>query len=163
MAPTIQRLLVKGDISNARILGGTDLGDDWAIGGSGDDADTFGVGRLGKVRVKGSMADSLIGAGLVSHEGAFDLLWMDDNDAFVSGSRIASIFVDGRFTGSDGPGHPFGVGAERIGIAKFPGIGPIYMKRGSMVFPGLCPWWPFPFDATFAPTRLAQPSFRGQA
>ena len=74
--------------------------------------------------VNGNVSDSLIGAGLVSNAGAFDLAWMAANDAFVNGSLIASISAKGNLTSSaGGPDVPFGVGSYEILKGKLGGTG----------------------------------------
>ncbi len=48
-ASTIPSIAVRGGVSHARILAGADLGDDWRLGGSGADADSFSIGAIGKL------------------------------------------------------------------------------------------------------------------
>ena len=82
------------------------------MGGTGDDADTFSQGNIGKVSVAGSMSDSTIGAGLTSPAGVFDLPWLEANDAFVEGSIISSVKIGGTLTSSGNAA--FGIGAYDV-------------------------------------------------
>ncbi len=118
LAPTIGSVKVGGDVVNARLLAGADLGADWAVGGAGVAADTFRAGSVGKVSIGGSVTDSLIGAGLVAHDGAFDLAWLAANSAFLDGSLIGGVAIRGALTSSTAGTIPFGIGAYRIGKVK---------------------------------------------
>ncbi len=123
-APLITSVAVGGDVVDCRILAGADLGDDWGIGGTGDNADSFGVGVISKFTVKGNVTDSLVGAGLQPHDGKFDLQWLHDNKAFILGSSISSGSIGGNLTSSwVGPAEPFGVGAATFGSGKIGGTG----------------------------------------
>jgi len=123
-APVISSLSVGGNITHSRILAGTDLGADWAIGGTGDDADSFAAGTIGKCKVGGDVSDSTIGAGLLPHNGMFDLQWLHDNTAFLPGSSLKSGSIGGSLTSSwVGVGQPYGVGAATLGSGKLGGTG----------------------------------------
>jgi hypothetical protein len=113
LAHSIGTVQISGNVTNSRLLAGTDLGADWAVGGTGANADTFGAGTIGSVAITGSVSDSLIGAGLISHAGGFDLAWLDANDAFFAGSTISKITIGGTLTSSLGLG-PYGIGAYHI-------------------------------------------------
>ncbi len=109
---------VGGGVSNARVLAGAWLGDDWAVGGTGADADALGAGAIKSVKVGGSVADSLIGAGLSENGGTLDLAWMDSNDGFADGSSIGSLQIGGALTSTAATGAPYGVGSHVVGKAK---------------------------------------------
>jgi len=121
LARNIGSVQVTGNITNSRILAGADLGDDWAVGGTGANADTFLSGSISSLTIGGSVSDSLIGAGLVSHDDAFDLAWLDANNAFIAGSVISKFTITGTLTSSV-PLGPFGIGAYDIGSYKIAGL-----------------------------------------
>ncbi|MGD2174555.1 MAG: CARDB domain-containing protein, partial [Candidatus Brocadiaceae bacterium] len=118
LAGAIGKVTVKGSVQNARILAGADLGEDWAVGGTGVDADTFRQGRLDKISIKGSVADSLIGAGLTSGGAGLDLDWLSANETFLDGSEIGKVNIKGSLTSSAATGMPFGIGSYRVGKVK---------------------------------------------
>ncbi len=124
-APTMGSISVGGEIVNARILAGTDLGTDWDLGGVGENADAFGMGTISKLSVKGDVHDSLIAAGISSEDDTtLDLQWCHDNTAFVAGSTIKSGSIGGSLTSSwEDPGAPWGVGAATLGSGKLGGTG----------------------------------------
>lgn len=51
-------------LNNARILSGANLGADGAVGGAGLNADKYGAGAIGSIRVAGAITSSFIGAGV---------------------------------------------------------------------------------------------------
>ena len=118
LAPTIGGVKIGGDAVDTRLLAGADLGTDWAVGGTGAAADSFQAGSIGKVSIGGSVTDSLIGAGLVAHDGAFDLGWLAANAAFVDGSGVGGVAIRGALTSSAAGGIPFGIGAYQVGKVK---------------------------------------------
>jgi hypothetical protein len=126
-APVIGSISVnsaRGGMTYARILAGANLGADWALGGSGDDADSFAAGTIGKISVKADVFDCLIGAGVQSHNGVIDLQWLHDNTAFIAGSTIKSGTIGGDLISSwGGVGAPYGVGAATLGKGKIGGTG----------------------------------------
>jgi len=123
-SPLISNVSVGGDITDSRILAGTDLGADWAVGGTGEDADFWGAGIIGKISVRGDVHDSLIGAGVSSHNGVLDLQWLQDNVGFIAGSMITSGTIGGSLYSSwPGPGEAYGVGAATVGSGKIGGAG----------------------------------------
>lgn len=108
---------VHGGMDRAQILAGTDLGDDWLVGG-GDDA--FGQGSIERVSVRGDVSDSLIGAGLIAQDGAeaFDLAWLGaEPGRFAGDSYISDLRINGRLTSSSGLG-PYGVGSRTFGSIR---------------------------------------------
>ncbi len=123
-APTIGSISVRGNVTNARILAGADLGNDWAIGGVSSNADTFHAGTINKIAVTGDVQNSLIGAGVQVHDGVFDLQWLHDNTAFIAGSIIKSGSIGGSFISSwADAGEPYGIGAATLGKGKIGGGG----------------------------------------
>ena len=87
--PAIQIVTVGGDLDNARIFAGANLGSDGAFGGAGDAADTFGKGTLARLRVTGGIIGSEIHIGVDPRNGAFD----DGDDQFVAGSGMQELIV----------------------------------------------------------------------
>lgn len=77
---------VYGNVIDALILAGADLGTDMALGGTGDDADLFFSGDFSKLYVKGSVTTSTFGAGLDPFNGVIG----DGND-FVIGKKNSSF------------------------------------------------------------------------
>jgi len=123
-SPLIGSVSVGGNITDSRILAGAVLGADWALGGTGNDADSFAAGTISKISVKGNVSDSLIGAGVSPHNGVFDLQWLHDNKAFIAGSVIGSGSIGGSLTSSWGRvGAAYGVGAATVGSGKIGGTG----------------------------------------
>ncbi len=91
LAPSIGSLTVNFAIDDARIMAGADLGADLLPGGTGVNADTYGIGRIGSINVGiakpfmtyapitvvatettdygwGMIQDSIVGAGLFRSE-----------------------------------------------------------------------------------------------
>ena len=86
-ARKIGTLLLDRDLSNSLILAGATLGADGALGGTGADADAFAAGSIGTVRIKGSMTNSILGAGFSPVNGAFG----DINDGVIGNGRMSVI------------------------------------------------------------------------
>ena len=63
---------IKGDLVQAQILSGTNLGADGLLGGTDAASDTFGAGSIRSVKVKGDGIDSIVGAGLDPVDGVFN-------------------------------------------------------------------------------------------
>lgn len=116
-ASRIGSVQVRGDVSNARVLAGCDLGADWSV----DDGDLWGQGTFDRLIIGGNVTDSLFAAGVQANGGVLDLQWMLDNDAFVDGSVMGAVVVKGALTSTSGTGMPFGVGAWRLDKVK---VGP---------------------------------------
>ena len=87
--PAIQIITVGGDLEDARIYAGANLGADGQFGGSGAAADTFGKGTLARLRVTGSIIASEIYIGVDPQNGIFD----DGDDQFVAGSGMQELIV----------------------------------------------------------------------
>jgi RHS repeat-associated protein len=94
----ITSVILGGNLSNSYLLAGAQLGADFEPGGTGLNADAYGIGSLKTVRIAGNVSNSIIGAGLTPVDGTFN----DGNDGVVGGklSRIDSITVGGMFDGA---------------------------------------------------------------
>jgi hypothetical protein len=114
LAGSMGSLSVKGDVENACIMAGADLGSDWDLGGSGDAADIFSAGRVHKVSVKGDVINSAIGAGWQPNGDGFDLQWMAVTNGFLDGSAVDRVKIGGELTSTADDGVPFGVGACQV-------------------------------------------------
>lgn len=79
--------ILADSLTNAKILSGANLGADALLGGTNANADAFGVGVIGKVKVRGAIAMSIIGAGLNPVDGVIG----NSDDAVTPGSSIRSI------------------------------------------------------------------------
>ena len=58
-------------MDSARIISGANLGADGAVGGSGANADTYGAGAIGLIRISGAITSSFVGAGVASIDQTF--------------------------------------------------------------------------------------------
>jgi hypothetical protein len=117
LAMFIGDVKIRNRVKHCRILSGIDLGIDWDIGGEGDAADTFCQGLIDKISIGGDVDDSIIGAGLVPHDGEFNLAWLADHCAFIDGSHIGSIQIGGDLSWDLGD-FSCGIGADSIGSLK---------------------------------------------
>jgi hypothetical protein len=95
-ARTIASIQVESSVDNATILAGAALGEDHAIGGTGSNADAFGPGSIGKVRINGDVRGSTIAAGLSTT----DAIFKNDDDIILGGdaSVIAQLAIAGNAT-----------------------------------------------------------------
>ena len=85
---------VGGSLVGAHLMVGATLGADGKLGGTGADADTFGAGFIGQLRVAGAVIGARIHVGVDPVNGVFD-----DGDDVVRGgsaSRIQTLMVGGR-------------------------------------------------------------------
>lgn len=91
-------LMVKGNVSNATILIGANLGQDGKLGGIGANADTFGAGSLAKLVVNGNMTGSIVRVGVDPVDGIFG----NGNDVIVGGttSKPGILSIVGTMTNS---------------------------------------------------------------
>jgi Mg-chelatase subunit ChlD len=87
-APNIGSLTVKGSVSGARVLAGAMLGADGKFNGSGD---SFAAGVLGTLKVGGSVASSVIEAGL----DPVDRQILNGNDVLLPGGAVNSVLIRG--------------------------------------------------------------------
>lgn len=81
--------LLADSLTNAKILSGANLGADALLGGTNANADAFGVGVIGIIKVRGAIVTSIIGAGLNPVDGVIG----NSDDAVTPGSSIRSIFA----------------------------------------------------------------------
>ena len=81
--------ILADSLTDAKILSGANLGDDALLGGEAgtNNADLFGVGVIGAVKVRGAITRSIVGAGLNPGDGVIG----NDDDAVTPGSSIRSI------------------------------------------------------------------------
>jgi len=79
--------IVADSLTNAKILSGANLGEDAQLGGADSNADAFGVGVIGSVKVRGAINQSIIGAGLNPGDGVFG----NDDDTVVAGSSLRTL------------------------------------------------------------------------
>lgn len=114
-ARAIGSLVVTGDLVNSFVLAGANLGADFALGGSGANADTFGAGTVGSVVVLGGMTNSVAGAGFTPLDGKFG----DANDGTIGGaaSKLTSFLVRGQIDA-----------LSRIGAGALPQF--VFVNRG---------------------------------
>ena len=93
-ARSIGTVLVAGDLVNSLVLAGANLGADFALGGTGANADTFGPGSIRSFIVLGSLTNSVAGAGFTPLDGKFG----DANDGTIGGaaSRLGAVRVRGQ-------------------------------------------------------------------
>jgi hypothetical protein len=111
---------IGGNVLNTRLIAATWLGEDWAIGGDDQDADEFFPpyappgASINRLTVHGNVTDSVIGAGIVTNAGGFDLDWCAA-DGFTDGCWINTIVIDGIVSVSTaGAESQFGLGAYSI-------------------------------------------------
>ncbi len=99
-------ITIAGNLTNTKILAGAQLGDDHALGGSGNDADVFNAGSIGSVRIGGNVATSIVGAGYTPYDGVFG----DANDGIYGGARskLGKVTITGLLDN-----------VSRIGAGKF--------------------------------------------
>ncbi|MCE9589858.1 MAG: hypothetical protein K8S99_04980 [Planctomycetes bacterium] len=89
---------IGGDVTDARLLAGADLGDDAKLGGAGDNTDLFFAGTLKSLSIKGQVFGSVFGVGLDPVNGTFN-----DGDDIVTGksrSTAGTISVKGAANGT---------------------------------------------------------------
>ncbi len=93
-AKKITTLMLKGDLADSLVLAGATLGEDGALGGIDADADRFAAGKVGTVRIKGSMTNSILGAGFAPVDDKF----RDANDGAIGGaaSPLTAFTVKGQ-------------------------------------------------------------------
>jgi uncharacterized delta-60 repeat protein len=85
--------LTAAALNGAKVLAGTNLGADGEFGGTGADADAFGAGEIGRLKVAGQIVGSTVGAGL----DPVDATYLDEDDRVIGGaaSVIRSITARG--------------------------------------------------------------------
>ncbi|MCC7082795.1 MAG: phosphatase PAP2 family protein, partial [Burkholderiales bacterium] len=82
-APALGVLQAGGNLVNASIMIGGNLGADGRFGGAGADADSFSAGNLPRLRIGGSMLDSRVWVGIDPVDGIFD----NGNDRLAAPGR----------------------------------------------------------------------------
>ena len=82
-ARSIQSITVGQDLAGARVLAGAFLGDDAAIGGTANNADTFLNGVIGSLSVARNVTNSTVAAGLDPVDGVL----RNGNDRIVMGTQ----------------------------------------------------------------------------
>lgn len=92
-ARSIQSINAAQDLAGATILAGAFLGDDAALGGTGNSADTFLNGVIGSLSVARNVTNSTVAAGLDPVDGVI----RNGNDRIVSGtqSQLNRVAVGG--------------------------------------------------------------------
>ncbi len=85
---------IGGSFLGGQLMVGANLGGNGRLGGSGFDADTFGAGYIGQLRVAGAMIGARVHVGVDPVNGVYD----DGDDRIVGGaaSRIQTLIVGGR-------------------------------------------------------------------
>ena len=112
-APEIGYVRLEGStVVGVRILAGADLGDDWAIGGTGDNADTFGPGTIDHVSVDAlNFGDCLFAAGFMpAGNGFVDM----SNELFLFDSYFGRFDHTAQMINSL-PSWEVGVGSYDVG------------------------------------------------
>src|SRR5581483_3835695 len=72
-AEKIAAITAAKNFSDSVFLAGADLGADYALGGTSADADTFGAGTIGKIKIGGNVTtNSVIAAGVSTTQSSFD-------------------------------------------------------------------------------------------
>lgn len=112
----INSVTVTGDMFDAAILAGADLGSDGFYGGTGAAADTLTTGFLGQVTVSGNFRESDIAAGFL--RGADGFFGTSDDTIAPGRSSIAGVTIGGGQVGST----RFG---ESYRIASSGSLGPV--------------------------------------
>lgn len=97
-ARSIGAVSIRTNVSDTRILAGADFGSDGRLGGTGDDADTFGPGEIGTIRLGGWIQRSVVAAGLDPVDGVL----LNGDDRFVDAdSRIGAVAIRGGLVTGD--------------------------------------------------------------
>lgn len=92
-AKSFGTVTIATNLVRSRILAGANLGNDQVIGGTGANVDRFGAGAIGTVTIGGSVAASILGAGL----DPFGEIFHNGNDVVIggSGSPLNSLTITG--------------------------------------------------------------------
>lgn len=105
-----------GGLRSAHILAGAYLGNDARLGGTGADADSYGGGTIGTLKVFGTVVNSIVGAGLDPVDGVFK----NGNDVLRSG-QINSVVVNRTASAS-----------SRFLARRYPGAGPFRINNAAV-------------------------------
>jgi len=125
-AANIDLLEVGGNLINARVLAGPDLGDDVQVGGTDENADELvsnpTLGHIGAVTIRGNMVGSVIGLAYVPGSASRPA-------AFIQGQSGAcgSIFVGGTVQGSYFAGLAFPPQASINGLLITTASNPLFI------------------------------------
>ncbi|MFO8006548.1 MAG: S8 family serine peptidase [Candidatus Brocadiia bacterium] len=119
LARDIGTVTLGGSLTTSWLLAGADLGDDWALGGTGSDADTWMPGTIQQVTVGQAFDNSLIGAGLMPVGGSLDLEGMYETESFLYGSSIGNVDYFSSYSAS---GAGTGVGSYEVGSVTWRGV-----------------------------------------
>jgi uncharacterized delta-60 repeat protein len=82
-------LISLNSMKASRVMSGAGLGSDGKLGGDDADADSFGPGEIGTIRVSGLIEDSTISAGLDPVDGVFN----NDDDRVIGGEESVIRFI----------------------------------------------------------------------
>ena len=83
--------LLVDNLDQAKILSGANLGEDARLGGTESNADVFGVGVIGAVKVRGQIVNSIVAAGLNPNDGVIG----NDDDTVTAGSTLRTLSAKG--------------------------------------------------------------------
>ena len=100
-------------LASARILSGANLGADGMIGGTGANADSYGAGAIGSIRVAGAITSSFIGAGV----NPVDQTFGNADDKVIGGSSSAIHLLIARSADSASRFEAGAFGQMRIPLA----------------------------------------------
>ncbi|SCX42366.1 Ig-like domain-containing protein [Nitrosospira sp. Nsp1] len=91
--PSLQALQVGGNLNQARVIVGANLGSDGALGGTGSTGDQFSAGVISRFRVTGSMVESHVWVGVDPRNGIFN----DGNDTLTGSTpgKIQELLIGG--------------------------------------------------------------------
>jgi hypothetical protein len=98
-------------LTSGKILSGANAGGDGVFAGSTDTDDTFGIGSIAALMVRGTITNSVVGAGVNPVNGIFG----DGNDQIVGGSASVIRLISARSADST---PRFEAGA--FGVARLP-------------------------------------------
>ncbi len=112
LARHIGTVTVGGYLESSWLLAGADLGDDWDLGGTGSNADTWLPGTIEQVTIGQDFTGSLIGAGLMPVFGALDLEAMWLTESFLYGSSIGNVDYFANYTAT---AVGTGIGSYEVG------------------------------------------------
>ncbi|HYE60435.1 MAG TPA: hypothetical protein VD997_00435 [Phycisphaerales bacterium] len=93
---SVRRLIIGGNVTNANILVGANLGADGRLGGTGANQDTFQAGAVGILEIRGGVSNSVIAAGLQTT----DATLLDEDDRVIQGGFFSAINVRRQVTNS---------------------------------------------------------------
>ena len=92
LARNIASFSASGDVTASLVLAGTSLGADFALGGSGANADTFGAGVVKAISIGDQLTSTTIGSGLVTLN---SILGDGDDSPGSAANVVKSVAVRG--------------------------------------------------------------------